>query len=201
VLGGLSGLHRPSQSRVSALMSASSGAGAGSGRQWAVPAAFGPTKTGPPGVGRTQVHAGAARQPGDPVRAGSPGDRCPRVDHVGGFSFGLAVAAVGQPRRLARQLLAVTDGFFAPLFFVWPGGVPRPAQARPAPLDDRARPGPRYRRGPDATPRVRPPAVGCYDAGLRARSAAESVDSCLTTEGGAEDPLPRPSVPHCRTGT
>jgi Kef-type K+ transport system membrane component KefB len=31
------------------------------------------------------------------------------------------VAAVSQPRRLARQLLAVTDGFFAPLFFVWLG--------------------------------------------------------------------------------
>jgi Kef-type K+ transport system membrane component KefB len=40
---------------------------------------------------------------------------------LAGFSFGLAVAAVGQPRRLARQLFAVTDGFFAPLFFVWLG--------------------------------------------------------------------------------
>jgi Kef-type K+ transport system membrane component KefB len=40
---------------------------------------------------------------------------------LAGFSFGLAVAAIGQPRRLAKQLFAVTDGFFAPLFFVWLG--------------------------------------------------------------------------------
>jgi Kef-type K+ transport system membrane component KefB len=40
---------------------------------------------------------------------------------LAGFSFGLAVAAVGQPRRLARQLFAVTEGFFGPLFFVWLG--------------------------------------------------------------------------------
>src|SRR6266498_5567103 len=40
---------------------------------------------------------------------------------LAGFSFGLAVAAVGQPRRLAKQLFAVTDGFLEPLFFVWLG--------------------------------------------------------------------------------
>jgi Kef-type K+ transport system membrane component KefB len=40
---------------------------------------------------------------------------------LAGFAFGLAVAAVGEPRRLARQLFAVTDGFLAPLFFVWLG--------------------------------------------------------------------------------
>ncbi len=40
---------------------------------------------------------------------------------LAGFTFGLAVAAVGEPRRLARQLFALTDGFFAPLFFVWLG--------------------------------------------------------------------------------
>ena len=40
---------------------------------------------------------------------------------LAGFAFGLALAAVGEPRRLARQLFAVTDGFFAPLFFVWLG--------------------------------------------------------------------------------
>jgi Kef-type K+ transport system membrane component KefB len=40
---------------------------------------------------------------------------------LAGFVFGLAVAAVGQPRRLARQLFAVTEGFFGPLFFVWLG--------------------------------------------------------------------------------
>jgi Kef-type K+ transport system membrane component KefB len=40
---------------------------------------------------------------------------------LAGFSFGLAIAAIGEPRRLARQLFAVTDGFFGPLFFVWLG--------------------------------------------------------------------------------
>jgi Kef-type K+ transport system membrane component KefB len=40
---------------------------------------------------------------------------------LAGFSFGLAMAAVGEPRRLARQLFAVTEGLFAPLFFVWLG--------------------------------------------------------------------------------
>jgi len=40
---------------------------------------------------------------------------------LAGFVFGLAVAAVGAPRRLARQLFAVTEGFFGPLFFVWLG--------------------------------------------------------------------------------
>lgn len=40
---------------------------------------------------------------------------------LAGFTFGLAVAAIGEPRRLARQLFAVTEGFFAPLFFIWLG--------------------------------------------------------------------------------
>jgi len=40
---------------------------------------------------------------------------------LAGFSFGLALAAVGPPRRLAHQLFAVTDGLFGPLFFVWLG--------------------------------------------------------------------------------
>ncbi|OLE21477.1 MAG: sodium:proton antiporter [Actinobacteria bacterium 13_1_20CM_3_71_11] len=40
---------------------------------------------------------------------------------LAGFSFGLAVAAVGEPRRLARQLFAVTEGFLGPVFFVWLG--------------------------------------------------------------------------------
>ena len=40
---------------------------------------------------------------------------------LAGFAFGLAVAAIGEPRRLARQLFAVTDGFFGPVFFVWLG--------------------------------------------------------------------------------
>ncbi|MDJ0348615.1 cation:proton antiporter [Cryobacterium sp. PH29-G1] len=40
---------------------------------------------------------------------------------LAGFAFGLAVAAVGEPRRLARQLFALAEGFFGPLFFVWLG--------------------------------------------------------------------------------
>jgi Kef-type K+ transport system membrane component KefB len=40
---------------------------------------------------------------------------------VAGFSFGLVVAAIGEPKRLARQLFAVTEGIFGPLFFVWLG--------------------------------------------------------------------------------
>jgi len=40
---------------------------------------------------------------------------------LAGFAFGLAVAAVGEPRRLARQLFAIAEGFLAPLFFVWLG--------------------------------------------------------------------------------
>ena len=40
---------------------------------------------------------------------------------LAGFGLGVAVAAVGEPRRLARQLFAVTEGFLGPLFFVWLG--------------------------------------------------------------------------------
>lgn len=40
---------------------------------------------------------------------------------VAGFSLGLAVAAVGEPRRMAAQLFALGEGFLAPLFFVWLG--------------------------------------------------------------------------------
>jgi Kef-type K+ transport system membrane component KefB len=40
---------------------------------------------------------------------------------VAGFSLGLVLAAVGEPRRLARQVFGITEGFFAPLFFVWLG--------------------------------------------------------------------------------
>ena len=40
---------------------------------------------------------------------------------LAGFVFGLAMAAIGAPRRLARQLFAVTEGFLGPLFFVWLG--------------------------------------------------------------------------------
>jgi len=40
---------------------------------------------------------------------------------VAGFSLGVVLASVGVPRRLARQLFAVSDGFFAPIFFIWLG--------------------------------------------------------------------------------
>ena len=40
---------------------------------------------------------------------------------LAGFALGLVISAVGEPRRLARQLLGVSEGFFAPLFFVWLG--------------------------------------------------------------------------------
>ena len=40
---------------------------------------------------------------------------------LGGFALGLVVAAIGEPRRLNRQLFGITEGFFGPLFFVWLG--------------------------------------------------------------------------------
>jgi Kef-type K+ transport system membrane component KefB len=40
---------------------------------------------------------------------------------LAGFAFGVAVAAVGAPRRLAKQLFALTEGFLGPLFFIWLG--------------------------------------------------------------------------------
>ncbi|MEC3914252.1 cation:proton antiporter [Nocardia sp. CDC160] len=40
---------------------------------------------------------------------------------LAGFALGLAVAAIGEPRRVAKQLFALSDGFLAPMFFVWLG--------------------------------------------------------------------------------
>jgi Kef-type K+ transport system membrane component KefB len=40
---------------------------------------------------------------------------------LAGFAFGLGVAAIGEPRRLSKQLFALTEGFLGPLFFVWLG--------------------------------------------------------------------------------
>jgi Kef-type K+ transport system membrane component KefB len=40
---------------------------------------------------------------------------------LAGFTFGLGVAAIGEPRRLSRQLFALTEGFLGPVFFVWLG--------------------------------------------------------------------------------
>lgn len=40
---------------------------------------------------------------------------------LAGFACGLAVSAVGEPQRLAKQLFALNDGFLGPVFFVWLG--------------------------------------------------------------------------------
>lgn len=40
---------------------------------------------------------------------------------LAGFCFGLAIAAIGEPRRLTHQLFALTEGFLGPIFFVWLG--------------------------------------------------------------------------------
>ena len=40
---------------------------------------------------------------------------------LAGFAMGLAMSAAGEPRRLANQTFALTEGFFAPIFFVWLG--------------------------------------------------------------------------------
>ena len=40
---------------------------------------------------------------------------------LAGFALGLVVSGVGEPRRLARQLFGITEGFFGPVFFVWLG--------------------------------------------------------------------------------
>lgn len=40
---------------------------------------------------------------------------------LAGFAMGLAVAGIGEPRRVAKQLFAISDGFLAPLFFIWLG--------------------------------------------------------------------------------
>jgi Kef-type K+ transport system membrane component KefB len=40
---------------------------------------------------------------------------------LAGFALGLVISGFGEPRRLARQLFGITEGFFSPLFFVWLG--------------------------------------------------------------------------------
>jgi Kef-type K+ transport system membrane component KefB len=40
---------------------------------------------------------------------------------LAGFALGLVISAIGEPRRLARQLFGISEGFFSPLFFVWLG--------------------------------------------------------------------------------
>ena len=40
---------------------------------------------------------------------------------LAGFVAGIVIASRGEPRRLAKQLFSVSDGFLAPVFFVWLG--------------------------------------------------------------------------------
>jgi Kef-type K+ transport system membrane component KefB len=42
---------------------------------------------------------------------------------LAGFIAGLILAVQGPPRRLARQLFSVSDGFLSPVFFVWLGST------------------------------------------------------------------------------
>ena len=42
---------------------------------------------------------------------------------LAGFSFGLVVASIGEPKRLTRQLFGLTEGFLGPVFFVWLGAT------------------------------------------------------------------------------
>lgn len=40
---------------------------------------------------------------------------------LAGFVLGMAVKFNGQPKRLKRQMFALSEGFFGPLFFIWLG--------------------------------------------------------------------------------
>lgn len=40
---------------------------------------------------------------------------------LAGFAAGLVVSAVGEPKRVANQMFALSEGFFGPIFFVWLG--------------------------------------------------------------------------------
>lgn len=42
---------------------------------------------------------------------------------LAGFLAGIILAVQGPPRRLARQLFSVSDGFLSPVFFVWLGAT------------------------------------------------------------------------------
>ena len=42
---------------------------------------------------------------------------------LAGFVLGLVVSRVGEPRRVAHQVFAITEGFFGPIFFVWLGAT------------------------------------------------------------------------------
>ena len=79
---------------------------------------------------------------------------------LAGFALGLVIASIGEPRRLARQLFGITEGFFGPLFFVWLGASlqvrdlgdhPQFIAARRRP-GGRGDPGPRRRDGCSNSP-------------------------------------------------
>ena len=116
---------------------------------------------------------------------------------LAGFVLGLGVAAVGEPRRLARQLFAVTEGFFSPVFFVWlgtsldlralgahpaarpPGSGTRPRRGAAATRWAGSRgsrcPWPSWPRASSASPSPRPPwACSCtsWRPGSRPRSCS-----------------------------
>ncbi|MDO5681221.1 MAG: cation:proton antiporter [Propionibacteriaceae bacterium] len=40
---------------------------------------------------------------------------------LAGFATGLAVAAWGEPKRVTKQIFALTEGLFGPIFFIWLG--------------------------------------------------------------------------------
>ena len=65
---------------------------------------------------------------------------------LAGFALGLVVSGVGEPRRLARQLFGITEGFFGPLFFVWLGASLQVRELGERPEFICARRGPRRRR-------------------------------------------------------
>ena len=49
---------------------------------------------------------------------------------LAGFAAGVMVSLLGEPRRVADQLIGLGEGFFVPLFFVVLGARHRPARAR-----------------------------------------------------------------------
>lgn len=40
---------------------------------------------------------------------------------IAGFTLGVAFASIGVPHRLSRQIFGISEGLFAPIYFVWLG--------------------------------------------------------------------------------
>ena len=82
---------------------------------------------------------------------------------LAGFALGLVIALVGEPRRLARQLFGITEGFFSPLFFVWLGASlqVRELGSHPKLILLGSRPG-----------------AGCRAGALRGKAARPAADTC-----------------------